>query len=329
MTETESQKELEVHEAANFIPVMSEKEYNAVKSDIAAHGLREPIELYQGKIIDGRNRYRMCRELGIEPATKDVTEEVDKQGDPYSYVFSKNVSRRHLSSSQRAMFAIDANVKKHLASEAQARMKAGRAADPEQIFAQGRTADKIAALVGTNRQYIIDAEKIAKHSSVLADKVRQGELTIAEAVKQIPPRMSAPTQSRTPAQSSKSAARNIPSQSATTQRVPVDISSQPAESQQVPVHHTEEQSDVTPAIDVESKKNAALQEAEEAYSDVSEKNTALQELQEANAGYPELSPEDIHQELATLLSQRKECAELLESIDQAIAMLEEQLQAVE
>ena len=58
----------EFHEVANIFPMMQGDEFDALKADIDANGLREPVWLHpDGRIIDGRNRYLACCELGIEP----------------------------------------------------------------------------------------------------------------------------------------------------------------------------------------------------------------------------------------------------------------------
>ncbi len=51
-------------------------------------------------ILDGRNRERAAREVGIEPVYVEY-----KGDDPLGYVISTNVDRRHLTESQRAMGA--------------------------------------------------------------------------------------------------------------------------------------------------------------------------------------------------------------------------------
>jgi hypothetical protein len=53
-------------------------------------------------ILDGRNRYAACRRAGVEPVTKPW----DGRGEPYEFVASLNLHRRHLDTSQRAMIAI-------------------------------------------------------------------------------------------------------------------------------------------------------------------------------------------------------------------------------
>ncbi len=63
---------MEFHDVCSVFPMMSDEEYQSLLDDIRANGLREPIWTYQGKIIDGRNRYRACMELGIDPQYREV-----------------------------------------------------------------------------------------------------------------------------------------------------------------------------------------------------------------------------------------------------------------
>jgi site-specific DNA-methyltransferase (adenine-specific) len=68
-----------------------------LKADIAANGQREPITLCDGMILDGRNRYRACIDLGIEPETREYA------GDPWAYAWSLNGARRDLEATVRAL----------------------------------------------------------------------------------------------------------------------------------------------------------------------------------------------------------------------------------
>ena len=86
------------HPAADAFPMLDGDAYTALRDDIAAHGMRVPIVLTpEGQILDGRNRMRVCRELGISPTTTIY------DGEPVAYVVSLNLMRRHLNESQRAM----------------------------------------------------------------------------------------------------------------------------------------------------------------------------------------------------------------------------------
>jgi len=90
----------EFHEYANIFPMLEGKDLEALRANIEANGQINKIILYQGKVLDGRNRYRICEMLGIEPETI-----VYPGDDPIGLVLSQNLHRRHLDESQRAMVA--------------------------------------------------------------------------------------------------------------------------------------------------------------------------------------------------------------------------------
>lgn len=89
------------HPLAELFPPMDDETFKALVADIRQHGLREPIILYEGMILDGRNRHRACTEIGVEPITRPW----DERGSALDFVVSKNLNRRHLSDQQRAMVA--------------------------------------------------------------------------------------------------------------------------------------------------------------------------------------------------------------------------------
>lgn len=96
------------HPIAEIFPMIAEDSFEKLKSDIETNGIKEFGLLYEGKILDGRNRYRAARELGIDMTFSEVElgepEEI-AAFDPVSYVMSQNLHRRHLKQSQRAMIA--------------------------------------------------------------------------------------------------------------------------------------------------------------------------------------------------------------------------------
>lgn len=90
----------ESHQFADIFPMIEGEQLNQLKEDIKEHGCLEPIVLFEGKILDGRNRYKACYELGIKPKEEQYT-----GTKPLEYVISLNLKRRHLNESQRAMIA--------------------------------------------------------------------------------------------------------------------------------------------------------------------------------------------------------------------------------
>src|SRR4030042_4485932 len=91
------------HEVAAIFPLMQDQEFEELKIDIKENGLREPIYIHEDKIIDGRNRYRACQELGIKPRY----EIWNKQGSLVAFIISLNLRRRHLTASQKAIVALN------------------------------------------------------------------------------------------------------------------------------------------------------------------------------------------------------------------------------
>jgi N6-adenosine-specific RNA methylase IME4 len=88
------------HALANLFPLMNTRALAELSADIKSHGLREPIITLDGKILDGRNRFRACAKARVKPRFKSYSGK-----DPLAFVFSINLKRRHLNESQRAWVA--------------------------------------------------------------------------------------------------------------------------------------------------------------------------------------------------------------------------------
>jgi len=113
---------LTFHHLAEIFPLSEGADFESLVSDIRANGLHEPIVLFEGSILDGRNRYRACLEAGIEPITKDF-----EGDDPLAYVVSLNLMRRRLNESQRAMIAANiANMRQGTRTDLQPSTNASR-----------------------------------------------------------------------------------------------------------------------------------------------------------------------------------------------------------
>jgi hypothetical protein len=101
---------LEFHPLANVFPLMDGEDFGALVEDIKANGLREPITLHEGKILDGRNRFRACVAAGLGEAMSANPERfflVFDGQDPLTYVVSANLHRRNLTTQQRAAIAAE------------------------------------------------------------------------------------------------------------------------------------------------------------------------------------------------------------------------------
>src|SRR6266513_2676135 len=96
----------EFHPLADIFPLMQGADFHDLCDDIKKHGLREPVTMFEGNVLDGRNRWRACESAGVEiPPDKIRQFNPALDGDPMAWVISINLKRRHLDESQRAYVA--------------------------------------------------------------------------------------------------------------------------------------------------------------------------------------------------------------------------------
>lgn len=167
---------LTFHDAANIFP-MDDENLDALAEDIKANGQLCPIEMMDGKILDGRRRYMACRMAGVEPSFCDVSPD-----DPVAYVVSLNLHRRHLTTSQKAM--VQAKALAIYEKAAAERMKAGKKVDPSDNCPQGkgRAKDAAGAVVGISGKAVDRATKVIKHGSKeLQEAVEKGTVSVSAA----------------------------------------------------------------------------------------------------------------------------------------------------
>lgn len=95
---TGTRKVREVHPAAELFPMMDRADLDALARDISENGLNHPVVITPDNVLlDGRNRLEACKTMGME-----IQYEV-YDGDPWRFVISENLHRRHLTNNQRAM----------------------------------------------------------------------------------------------------------------------------------------------------------------------------------------------------------------------------------
>jgi N6-adenosine-specific RNA methylase IME4 len=80
--------------------MIRDEEFAELVADIKINGLQKPITVYEGKVLDGRNRFLACGAAEVRIRTEEYVGD-----EPLAYVLSANLRRRHLGASQRAMIA--------------------------------------------------------------------------------------------------------------------------------------------------------------------------------------------------------------------------------
>lgn len=196
----------EFHDAANELPMLSGGRLEELVEDIKANGLKQPIVLYDGKVLDGRNRYTACLAAGVEPTFIDFV-----GGDPYAYVWSLNGQRRDLTQDQRYLIwkslhekseawqskqrqiRAEANRKRAEATSVQPRNEDGTMADkpvqPQVVakpaYHETKSSTAKAEASKTNRGSVERMDMLARERPDLAEKVKTGEIPAAAAIREM------------------------------------------------------------------------------------------------------------------------------------------------
>jgi hypothetical protein len=164
-----------------LFPDFSPEELEELAESIKRDGQQEPAVIYEGQLLDGKNRQAACKLAGKE--LKVVT--LEPGIDPTTFVIQRNLLRRNLTTGQRA--AIGVTLKEMLAKDADKRMKAGVAQDPSANLREGSKASEEAAnLVKVSARTIEAAEKVQRESPALFKEVAAGRMTVNAAVGALP-----------------------------------------------------------------------------------------------------------------------------------------------
>ena len=81
------------HPICLLIPPADEAELQDLTDDVHAHGLIDPIVLFEGIVLDGQNRAAACERAGVAPRYVQFG---GSQEDALILVVSHNLKRRHL-----------------------------------------------------------------------------------------------------------------------------------------------------------------------------------------------------------------------------------------
>lgn len=169
--------------------MMDEADLRSLADDIKERGLLEPIVVTDdGRIIDGRNRWQACNLVGVKART--VTYAGD---DPIGESLSRNLKRRHLTESQRAMLALkvlplrqrEAAERKAQSNRENPRNKPSGPRGPlgsdEPKPKPRRARDDAAKDTGVSGRTVERAKRVSEKAPDLVPKVESGELDLKRA----------------------------------------------------------------------------------------------------------------------------------------------------
>jgi len=99
-----------VHLAASLFPLMDGEEFNELVESVRQHGVRQPVVIHNGVLIDGRNRLRAVERLkedglAVSVPTVELSSLTNGANSVVDWIYSTNKIRRHMTPDALAMVA--------------------------------------------------------------------------------------------------------------------------------------------------------------------------------------------------------------------------------
>ena len=169
-------------EFRDLIPPLNEEELKLLEESLVADGCESPLTVWNGVIIDGHNRYAICRKhdipFSIQEKNFETREEV------MLWMLRNQLGRRNLNSYQRVELVL--KFEPLVKSAAEQRMLAGKAANPVPTLAQGqtkgKTRDHLSEAAGVLHGTFAKAKKLVQSADEETKReLRAGKVTVNRA----------------------------------------------------------------------------------------------------------------------------------------------------
>ena len=171
-------------EFRDLIPPLNEEELKLLEANLVADGCESPLIVWTGVIVDGHNRYAICRKhdipFSIQEKNFDTREEV------MLWMLRNQLGRRNLNNYQRSELAL--KFEPLFAHASEKRMLAGKLVDPPQNSAEGsgETRKQIAKMAGVSHDTIKKVKRLHEHADEeTKSRLRRGEMTVNKAYNEL------------------------------------------------------------------------------------------------------------------------------------------------
>ena len=170
-------------EFKELIPPLSPDEYSGLEKSLLAEGCRDALVVWNGVILDGHNRYEICKKYGIE--FKTIEKSFSDKDAAKVWIIENQFSRRNLPPYVRGELML--KLKPLIAAKAKESYKSnvGRPSKSPQnsaTISNVETRKELSKLAGVSHDTISRIEKIAaKAPEEIKTKLRAGEMSVNEA----------------------------------------------------------------------------------------------------------------------------------------------------
>jgi len=166
-----------------LLPTLDDETYHLLEENILEHGIREPLVLWNGILIDGYNRFKICTEHDIPFNTVEL--EFDSKEEVLIWIISNQISRRNLTQMQLSYFrGLHYKADKNLYGD-KARFAQNSPSSQNGNLGSASTARRLSDQYNVSRNTIIRDEKLADALTKIGEispeakrKILSGEVPI-------------------------------------------------------------------------------------------------------------------------------------------------------
>ena len=90
------------NELKSYIRPLKDEEYEKLKESILIEGIRDPLVVWQGILLDGHHRYKIAQELGLE--YKIVEIELPNKEAVKEWIYKNQLGRRNLTEQKASYY---------------------------------------------------------------------------------------------------------------------------------------------------------------------------------------------------------------------------------
>ena len=168
-------------EFQSLIPPLTKEEYEGLEQSILAEGCRDALVLWGDVLVDGHNRYEICKAHDV--VFKTVQKEFAGRNDALRWIILNQFGRRNLPAYERARLAL--RLKPVIAEKAKEQQIRKPASFVSQKSVEQKPIDtqkEIAKAAGVSHDTIAKVEKIERKATPeVKEQLRKGELSINQA----------------------------------------------------------------------------------------------------------------------------------------------------
>jgi len=171
-------------EFKKLIPALTGEEFKQLEANILSEGIRDPLVLWKGYLVDGHNRYAIATEHGLD--YKTVNKEFKDSNEVKEWMILNQFGRRNLSNYQRSVLALQ------LEEVFSVKAKENQIRKPESVSVNSPkqnpidTRKELSKVASVGEQTIARVKVIeAKATPEVKAQLSTGELSINQAYQEI------------------------------------------------------------------------------------------------------------------------------------------------